>query len=299
MMDYCILSMGSKSIKSKMQDNENVRSLLFYGPEGSGKSFMAQAIASEIGALFINLSSTTIGSAFGGKEGATKLIHMVFTVAKEKSYAPVVIYLDNCHDFFMGKSKRGGGSDGNPEMQRFQKDLLIYKNQALTKEDRVLVIGCTNMPEKGDAKVFKWKGPIGKPEKQGFFERFLFFPRANHAGRTMIWKELIQKRVLGFKKQSRIDEIDYDALAFLSSGLSAGEISFIVESVLSVERSNTLGTKPLSERDFFCLFANSREQDDERFLNFTRQITDLDSRWKSINEQKKGSDPKRQKSKQR
>ena len=99
-MDYCILPLGSDSIKSSIQDHENVRSILFYGPEGSGKSLMVQSISSEIGALLINLSSSTIGSSFGGKEGATKLIRMVFSVAKEKAYSPIVICIDNCHEFF-------------------------------------------------------------------------------------------------------------------------------------------------------------------------------------------------------
>lgn len=137
---------------------------------------MVQTVASEIGALLIHLSSATIGTSFGGKEGATKLIHMVFTVAKEKAHAPVIIYLDNCHEFFLGKAKKGGGSTGNAELQRFQKDLLVYKNQALKNEDRVLVLGCTPLPGTGDVKLLRWKGSKGKPEKQGFFRALLVLP---------------------------------------------------------------------------------------------------------------------------
>ena len=102
-MEYCILPLGSESIRSNIRDDESVRSMLFYGPEGSGKTVMVQTIASEIGAIVVNLASSSIGSSFGGDEGAMKLIHMVFTVAKERAYSPVIIYLDNCHEIFMSK----------------------------------------------------------------------------------------------------------------------------------------------------------------------------------------------------
>ena len=155
-----------------------------YGPEGTGKTLMTEIIASEVGALVIHLSSTSIGNAFEDGNDATKLIHMIFTVAKEESLSPVIIYLDDCEEVFLGKSKKGGNSAINTTMKRFQKDLLIYKNQYLTKKDRVLVIGCSNKPEAGDMKLMKWKGPGGKPDKQGFFEHALYFPLPSQS-----WKE--------------------------------------------------------------------------------------------------------------
>lgn len=284
-MDYCILPFGSESIRANIQDRENVRSILFYGPEGSGKTRMVQTIASEIGALLIHLSSSKIGRSFGGKEGATKLIHMVFTVARERANAPVVICLDGCHEFFMGKSKKGGSS----EMQRFQKDLLVYKNQSLKKEDRVLVVGCTNDPGLGDVKLLRWKGPAGKPEKQGFFERALYFPRANHADRATLWKGLVRRRVSAFDARLNAPDMDYASLAFLSDGFNAGEISSAVNAVLSEDRVKAMVSEPLTERDFANYLARDkkaeerRDGNDERYLAFTRQITTLDSTWKSIN----------------
>ena len=299
-MDYCLLPLGSKSIKSNIHDDENIRSILFYGPEGSGKTHMVQTIASEIGAMLINLSSSSIGSSFGGKEGATRLIHMAFTVAKQKEYAPVIIYLDQCHEFFMGKKKSkrggGGGANVNAEMQRFQRDLLVYKNQALNKEDRVIVIGTTNRPEVGDTKLLRWKGSSGKPEKQGFFERALYFPRADHADRAILWKMFIQRRISEFNKQLAVPELDYDALAFMSDGFNAGQILSTVHSVLSEDRVKKLWSYPLLERDFASFFSKELAiKDDERYLNFTRQITNLDNVWKSINVVDKKADGKKKK----
>ncbi len=291
-MEYCILPLGSASIKSNIQDNETIRSILFYGPEGSGKTRMVQTIASEIDALVIHLSSSSIMNSFGGKDEATSLIHMAFTIAKAKSHAPVILYIDNCHEFFLCKTKKCGVNSPtntmNTEMQRFQKDLLIYKNQALKKEDRVLVIGCTNMPEYGDVKLMRWKGSSdGKPEKQGFFERSLYFPRANHTDRQMLWKVFIRRRVSECNcNLSVLPQLDFDALARMSDGFNAGEILFMVDSVLTEDRVTNLLSTPLSEHEFGRYFSRRSPkndvEDDTRFLKFTRQITNLDSVWKSI-----------------
>lgn len=260
--------------------------MLFYGPEGSGKTLMVQAIASELGALFINMSSSTIGNSFGGKDGATKLVHMAFTVAKEKRYGPVVIYLDDCHEFFMGKVKKGVTVNIKADLKRFQKDLLIYKNQALSSEDRVLVVGCTNRPDLADAKLLRWKGAKGKPEKQGFFERSLYFPRAHHSDRSMLWRQCIQSKTLSQKMHN----VDYEALAVLSDGYSAAEIKAIVDGTLSDDRLR--GLKPVTEHDFTCHLIR-RKPNDEHFLNFTRQITDLDTRWKLLHAPPKTSSSKK------
>mmetsp|Transcript_12891 Transcript_12891/g.27430 ORF Transcript_12891/g.27430 Transcript_12891/m.27430 type:complete len:294 (-) Transcript_12891:335-1216(-) len=293
-MDYCILSTGTETIKSNIDEHENVRSIMLYGPAGCGKTLMALAVASELGALFINFSSSTIGNAFSGKEGATKLCHMVFTVAKEKAYAPVVVYLDDCHEYFIGKQKRGTSPSVNSEMKRFQKDLLIYKNQSLKKDDRVLVIGCTSMPERGDIKLLKWKGIGGKPEKQGFFEKKLYFPNAHHADKAMIWKDSVEKKIPRFGSSGGVLRLDYQSLAYMSDGFSAGAINSIVDMVLTKKRMDSLDEEPLSEQEFVWFLEKKPLHDDERMLSFTRSFTGLESRWKESNG---GSDPKKKKTK--
>lgn len=238
---------------------------------------IVEAIASELGALVINLSSTTIGNLFGGKEGATRLVHMAFTVAKEKSFGPAVIYLDDCHEFFMGKVKKGVTVNIKADLKRFQKDLLIYKNQALNNTDRVLVIGCTNRPDLADVKLLRWKGARGKPEKQGFFERSLYLPRVGHADRSTLWRQCIERKI----SSRQLREVNYEALAVLSDGYSAAEIKSVVCDVLSGDRLQALTSKQVTEHDFTS-HLSQRKPDDEVFLAFTRQITELDTRYKAL-----------------
>ena len=52
------------------------------GASGSGKTMMAQAIANELGALFINLSAEKVRGKFMGKIPGLKLIHSVNSCLK-------------------------------------------------------------------------------------------------------------------------------------------------------------------------------------------------------------------------
>jgi len=160
-MTYCVLPLCSEEVRKQIADEEIVRSILFYGPDGCGKASMAQAAASMANALFINMSPTLLANKFQDPVEATKLVHMIFAVAKDPSYAPVIIYLDECERIFAKKK------DQSSEFIQFLKDLILYKNQGLTRENRVILIGCTSKPELADYNSLMWKGNIGKPAKQG------------------------------------------------------------------------------------------------------------------------------------
>ncbi len=159
------MPMGCLDVRKNLADEQFIRSLLLYGPRGSGKALLASAVANELGALFIDFSPKNIPEKFQrDKIAATKLIHMVFTLAKDSTFAPIVIYIGNCEMFFLSTKKKKGIDTSFAS--KFQKELLIYKNQALNKE-RVIIIGSSSSPWDGDLKQMKWKGPGGKPDKQG------------------------------------------------------------------------------------------------------------------------------------
>ena len=70
---------------------------------------MVEAIASSLGALFINILPRRIIEKFNDKSGVTELVHMAFTVSKYPAYALVVIYLDGYDKFFLPLPKKNNG----------------------------------------------------------------------------------------------------------------------------------------------------------------------------------------------
>jgi len=120
----------------------------------------------------------------------------------------------------------------------------------------------------------------------------------------MLWRELILQRISKFNRLSLLSEmtpnpnLDLVALSLMSARVSGGEMSFIVDSILTEERVNKLAVSPLSEHEFVCYFSRlDKKQDDTRFLTFTRQFTNLDSVWKSNNPAGENGDDKKKKKK--
>ena len=288
--EYCVLPMGSKSVKAKLQDEHNVKSILFYGPEGSGKTMMAEAVASELGALLINVSPQRIKQQFAGKTGPVKLWHMIYTLSRDDAFAPVVVYMDHCEQFFSGgSSKKGSKTTHSEGPGRFKKDLLIYKN-AFAKEDRVIFIGTTASPEKADAKDLK-----------NFFDKMLYFPKPDYASRLMLWRETIKAQLT--VGSFFADDFDLSTLARISEGFSAGAICTTVEKTLTARRVQRLDKRPHSETEFLNalaqaaakshLFHGGNDDAAQVFKDFTAKITGLDDERKKVQNEKNGIDNKK------
>merc|ERR1711988_400178 len=271
--EYCILPNGSLTIKGKLPDECTVKSLMLYGPTGSGKTMIAEAVANELGALFINISPSRLKGAFGGKNGPIKLIHMLYCVARDVKNAPVVIYMDQCDQFFVGGGKKNKNADKDGP-GRFKKELITYKN-AFVKEDRVIIIGCTSTPEKGDMKDMK-----------NFFDKFLYMPYPDYPSRLMLWRKFIKDQLALAESGPRReipDDFDLSTLAHISEGFSAGAICKTVEK------------RPHNESEFLNSLAleASKNQltyknDNESFREFTGKVTGLIDKRNKIRDEKNG-----------
>lgn len=79
-----------------------------------GKTLAVEAVANELGALLINISPSKLRGLFPGKQGPTKLVHLVFWVARYAPMAPVVIYMDDCEQFFTGGGKKAKADKDGP-----------------------------------------------------------------------------------------------------------------------------------------------------------------------------------------
>ena len=250
--EYCVLPLGSEEIHKAIDPDKTIKSIMFYGPSGTGKTLAVEAAANEVGALLIHLSPEKLRGQFPGKNGPTKLVHMAFTIARDPTMQPVIIYIDECEQFFTG-GKKNKDKDGP---SRFKKDMLLYKNQALQPEHRAIVIGSTKAPENGDLK-----------DLRGFFDKFLYFPYPDYSSRRLVIKyyleqqvleglQAIEKRVLcsaglmeeetAAKVRVAINTVDISSLAHISEGYSAGALARTVRAIVSKRRVMMLKHRPLN-----------------------------------------------------
>jgi len=80
--EYIIFPLGSLLVRQRFP--EHVRSFLFYGPTGTGKTQVVRAIAHETKSIVFDLSPMNIDGRFAdGRPSTEKMIAMVFVVAKE------------------------------------------------------------------------------------------------------------------------------------------------------------------------------------------------------------------------
>lgn len=226
--EYCILPNLSKEIKEMLEEDSMIRSILIHGGKGSGKLSAVRAIACEIGAMIIELNLNNINQSYiNESDGITKLVHMIFSVAKDPSYQPVIVSITHCEEIFQPLKKSSSGTI----FSQLQKDLLLYKNQEVTK-DRILIIGCSSAPWKIDPKLLQWKGDSGKPEKQGFFERIIHLPMPGYLERGLMWNDFVISALKRHGFPPMTIQIDSNMLSRKSQGYSGGQILKSVHNIL-------------------------------------------------------------------
>ncbi|WP_042402858.1 ATP-binding protein [Streptacidiphilus carbonis] len=111
--------------------------LLLYGPPGCGKTFIARAVAGELGAKFLSVSLSDILDMYIGQ--SERNLHDVFAAARAN--APCVIFLDEI-DAVGGKRS----SMRHNAMRGTVNQLLLELDGAQHDNDGVFVLAATNSP---------------------------------------------------------------------------------------------------------------------------------------------------------
>lgn len=119
-------------------------SVLLVGPPGTGKTFLAEAVANYCGYYCAKVDPTIVVDSLLGE--SPKRMKQVFETVRAK--APAVVFIDELDFFFNSRKGLGGGSADSP-LGTF----LTEVSGATPSDKKILIIAATNRPEDLDDAV--------------------------------------------------------------------------------------------------------------------------------------------------
>jgi SpoVK/Ycf46/Vps4 family AAA+-type ATPase len=176
--------------------------LLMYGPPGCGKTFIAKALAGELGAQFLSVGLADIlDPMFGQSE---KNVQLIFETARQS--APCVLFLDEIDAIGQRRSMASNSTARGTVNQ-----LLTELDGVAESNAGVFVLAATNQPWDVDPAL----------RRPGRFDRTVLVLPPDASAREAIFRHHLESRP--------IEGIDLGALAKASDGLSGADIAYVCE----------------------------------------------------------------------
>ncbi|MCK0469872.1 26S protease regulatory subunit [Halalkalibacter sp. APA_J-10(15)] len=199
--------------------------LLFYGPPGCGKTFLARAIAGEINARFLHLDLQSILSKWSGE--AEQNLHEFFEDARQKK--PCVLFIDELDALGGNRQKLHSHHE-----RLLVNQLLMELDGSTSNNEGIYVIGATNTPWYLDPAL----------RRPGRFNSLLFLPPPALEER----KTILTLKTSGKPQQ----ELQLDLVAKYTEHFSGADLEYLVKDAvdLAIARSFETGTvQPLTNQD--------------------------------------------------
>ncbi|MEA3117862.1 MAG: cell division protease FtsH, partial [Paraburkholderia sp.] len=187
--------------------------VLMTGGPGVGKTRLAQALAGECGANFISITGSYFSAKYYGV-GIQK-VKSLFELARKN--APTVIFIDEADG--LGKRTDTGGGPTEAESNRIINQLLAEMD-GFESNEGVIIVAATNHPDSLDEAL----------RRPGRFDRTVQVRLPDLEDRAKIL------RFYAANLTAKSDEIDFNQLARLTTGLSPAALAMIVNQAGLVAR---------------------------------------------------------------
>jgi SpoVK/Ycf46/Vps4 family AAA+-type ATPase len=176
--------------------------LLLYGPPGCGKTFIARAVAGELGARFMAVSFADIIDMFVGQ--SERNIHELFETARRN--APCVLFLDEVDAIGQKRSQLR-----NTPMRSAVNQLLLELDDLGSGNEGVFLLAATNHPWDVDSAL----------RRPGRFDRTLLVLPPDGTAREAVFRYHLRERPVA--------GVDLGRLAKLTDGYSGADIAHVCE----------------------------------------------------------------------
>ena len=176
--------------------------ILFFGPPGCGKTFIAHKVAEAINAEFVELNEGGIGSPYIHE--TSKNIAEAFKRAAER--APCVLFIDE----LSGILPRRDGLSSSEQFREGEIGEFLIQMEGCVR-NRVLVIGATNFPERVDPAVLR----------SGRMDKRIFIAPPDLQARMELFALLLEDRPCA-------QDLDLHRLATATEGLVSSDIKLLV-----------------------------------------------------------------------
>eukprot|EP00731_Ephydatia_muelleri_P026335 Em0018g435a len=194
---------------------------------GTGKSYLAKAVATEADSTFFSISSSDLVSKWLGE--SERLVKNLFELARANK--PAVIFIDEVDSLCSARS------DGeNESTRRIKTEFLVQMQGVGIDNDGILVLGATNIPWGLDAAIRRR------------FEKRIYIPLPEEMPRRRLFELNIGDT------RCNVNPEELGKLAKMTEGYSGADISIVVREALmmpirkvpiATHFKNVQGQKPL------------------------------------------------------